>query len=221
MNWGSDFGDCFVDSDSDGDRLDTGRAVVTDGGKHSPESLNERFSDEDEEKIRLIVQETRLNLIQDILAHPWMSPSLQEFDDYNPSRSKGTLSGHLKKLVEGGILLRVTLPQGEQKRDRPSTFYTLSDAGYELLDRHELLLPRQEELRAELARTEKTQELVELENAPRPTIDVEYDHPLQGDEGAVVNPAEITEGQDGTTYDTDDGDSNDNGKTNRDGSNPV
>lgn len=169
------------------DRVDTGNAVVTDGGHPDSDqpSLEEEI-DSDMEMIRLIAQETRLTLIQNVLGHPWMMPSLQEFSEYNPKWSKGTISGHLDKLVDGGVLMRVYLPQGERQRDRPSTYYTLTDQGYELLDRHRLLLSNLDEIRDRHARVEKTDTLARLEDAPRPTVNVDYDHPLQGDGRSVV-----------------------------------
>lgn len=139
-------------------------------------------------KLNLVTQVTRANLIQNILGHACMMPSLKELDHYNPSKSAGTLSGHLDKLIDAGIVRRMTLPQGRRQRNLPSTFYTLSDEGYELLERHSLFLPNLDEIRADHAHVEKSETVKRYEQAPRPTADVGYDHPLKGDGMTIVVP---------------------------------
>lgn len=176
-----------TDAASFQERVDKGDAIMTDGGRPNQQSLEEELN-RDMEMIRLIAQETRLTLVQNVLGHPWMMPSLQEFNDYNPKWSKGTISGHLDKLVDGGVFMRVYVPQGKQQRDLPSTYYTLTDQGFELLERHRLLLPHLEEIRDDHARVEKTDTLARLKDAPRPTVNVSYDHPLKGDGRSIVEP---------------------------------
>lgn len=161
--------------------------IMADGGHQMNDRSQDREGGENMDQIHLISQQTRGNLIQNILGHPCMMPSLKELSYYNP-RKTGTVSGHIEKLVDAGIVMRVTLPQGERRRDLPSTFFTMSDHGYELLDQHNIFLPALVKIREDHARVEKTAEIEKYENAPRPTVDVEYPHPLKGDGEEIVDP---------------------------------
>ncbi|QIO25572.1 hypothetical protein [Haloarcula sp. JP-L23] len=160
--------------------------VMTDGGRESyllPH--DERLS-----QLNTITQTTRANLIQNMLGHRWMMPSKSELDYYNQSKSAGTISGHLDKLIDADIAMRIVMPQGKGTRDGPSAFFTLTDEGYATLEHHALFVPDLDEIRSDHARVEKTDEIIEDENAHRPTILVEYDHPLKGDGRSVVDPCE-------------------------------
>ena len=117
-----------------------------------------------------------------------MMPSPTELDYYNPSKTKGTISGHTDKLVEAEVVMRVVIPQGERQRDYPDTFVTLTDKGYNLLQEHSVFLPALETIKRDHERVEKTDQIRKYEFAPRPTVNVEYDHPLNGDGISVVNP---------------------------------
>lgn len=119
-----------------------------------------------------------------------MMPSLKEIDYYNPDKSTGTISGHIDTLIERGVVRRLTLPQGSRQRDLPNTFFVLSDGGYRLLQQHSLFLPQEEDIKDDHDRVEKTDQIRRFECAPRPTADVEYDHPLRGDGMTVVVPTD-------------------------------
>lgn len=183
----SNMGEGLTEGPTD-DYSETGEQTIKmDGGR---DSLTEEL-----EQIRLISQPTRANIIQNILGHRFMMPSLKEIDYYNPSKSLGTLSGHLDKLIDSGIVRRLTLPQGDRARDRPSTYFVLSDEGYQLLERHALFFPSLREIREDHASVEKTDQIEQFELALRPTADVEYAHPLRGDGITTVNPAERLESE--------------------------
>jgi len=164
----------------------TTHTLMTDGG-HESHLLphEERLS-----QLNTITQTTRANLIQNMLGHRWMMPSKGELDYYNQSKSAGTISGHLDKLIEADVAMRIVMPQGKGTRDGPSTFFTLTDEGYTTLKHHAVFVPDLDEIRSDHARVEKTDKIIEDENAHRPTILVEYDHPLKGDGRSVVNPCE-------------------------------
>lgn len=146
--------------------------------------------DRERKALHLALQETRANIIQNILGQPTMMPSLKELDYFNPDKSMGAISGHIDRLVDTGIVLRVSLPQSYGQKNLPNTFFTLSDGGYKLLKDHEFYIPHLQEIRDEYAGVEKRDDIKEAECAPRPTVDVEYDHPLQGDGISVVEPAD-------------------------------
>lgn len=171
----------------------------TDGGESE---INQTRFEETREWLDLLSQETRANIVQNILGHRYMMPSLYEFAYLNPSKNKGTIKGHLDKLVETDFILRVTLPQGKRQRDHPDTFYILSNEGYRFLQRHSLLIPDIDEIRSDHSRVKRSDKFKKYEYAPRPTIPLEYDHPLHSDNEKVVDPAEFASGY---TQDKNDG----------------
>ena len=119
------------------------------------------------EVLRLISQPTRAALLSDILGHPQELPSVREFDHLNPESKRSNIEYHLGELIEAGIVERVTLPKGERRRDLPSTFYGLTDEGYDVLERHGLLEERPV-WKAVNRRVEKPPEIREAEALERP-----------------------------------------------------
>lgn len=114
-----------------------------------------------------ITTSPRPSLISDILGHPKGSPSMREFEHYNPSYKRNTIQYHLDRLIEIGVVEKLTLPAGQRKRDLPSTFYGLTDDGRDLLARHNLL---DEEVawQAIYANVEKSPEVRAAEEMDRP-----------------------------------------------------
>lgn len=132
--------------------------VMTDGG------LN------DMQKLNLITQATRASLVQDIIGHPEEMPSAKELKYMNPSKSRATILEHLDKLMDAGIVERVELSDDQHRaRDLPSTFYQLSDEGWSLLEDHNVLVSRRDEIKDEYERVEKTDEIIRYQQAPRPS----------------------------------------------------
>ena len=125
------------------------------------------------EKLQIISQQTRGNIIQNILGHYRMMPSFEEIAYYNPNKGKSTISEHIDTLLDAGIVEQQTLPAGKRESHLPSTFYTLTDEGYDLLGRHSLFFPQLGEIRSDHARVRKTEKIRRFERAPRP-IDFEY-----------------------------------------------
>lgn len=158
--------------------------LMTDGRGLDRIALEEQRGD-----LELMLQKTRANIIQDILAHPHMMPSHKELSYYNP-KSASTISGHIQALVEGEIVFQPAIPQGNQTKGNPNTFVTLTDKGYELLEKHRLFVPDQDVLQDEFESVEKTEDMISARDAPRPTVNVNYDHPLRGDGLSVVEPTE-------------------------------
>jgi DNA-binding transcriptional ArsR family regulator len=165
--------------------------IITDGGYDHTNHLADH--DKRLSQLNTITQTTRANLVQNVIGHRWMMPSKKELDYYNQSKSPGTITGHLDKLVESDILIRLIMPPGERRRDGPGVFFSLSDEGYALLAHHAIFLPELEEIREDHRRVEKTDEICRYEGSNRPTINVEYAHPLQGDGRSVVDPEEYAE----------------------------
>lgn len=120
------------------------------------------------EALRLITQPTRAALISDILGHPEELPSVREFDHLNPDVKRSNIEYHLQKLIQAGLVEKVTLTKGERKRDLPSTFYGLTDDGYDFLERHGLL-EEQPVWKAVNRSVEKPPEIQEAEGMERPS----------------------------------------------------
>lgn len=114
-----------------------------------------------------LTKEPRPRLIYDILGHPQQMPSVREFEYYNPSLKRNTIQYHLNKLIEVGLVEKRKLPTGERKRDLPSTFYALTDACREFLERHDLLA-EEEAWRGIHDNVEKTPEIRKIESMSRP-----------------------------------------------------
>jgi DNA-binding HxlR family transcriptional regulator len=117
---------------------------------------------------QLITQSTRAALLSDILGHPEELPSVREFEYLNPDVKRSNIEYHLQQLVDAGIIERVSLPKGQRKRDPPSTFYGLTDNGYEFLEAHGLL-EEQPVWKAVNQRVEKPPEIRQAEGMDRPS----------------------------------------------------
>lgn len=175
-----------VDSGEGGPPLDDEpRALVTDGGEKMT------FIPYDLEQIRIISQEPRLRIIITILGHPCELPSMKELAYYNPDIHESTISQHVTVMEEAGVLTRVEIPKGARQKGNPYKFVLLTDGGHDLLQKRDLLLSRRDEIREEFYLTERTEEIHRYERAPRPQVDVDYDHPLADIDGDFVNPIDI------------------------------
>lgn len=119
------------------------------------------------EIMQAITQQTRANLIQDMLGHPEGSPSMKEFEYMNPSKSTATIREHLDRLIEIGFVEKTELKE-DINRDLPRTFYQLSDEGKKFLKKHEILIDEQEQIQREYANVEKSEQVKAAEEAPRP-----------------------------------------------------
>jgi DNA-binding HxlR family transcriptional regulator len=123
-----------------------------------------------EELVHEVTQRTRGRIIQDILGHPYKSPSFDEIDFMNPGLSSATLREHLNKLIEYGLVRKVEAPEDERTRDFPFVFYTLSDTGRDFLETHNLYVDEEEEIEREYAEVDKPEHILNKQNdAPRPT----------------------------------------------------
>ncbi|WP_332897127.1 ArsR family transcriptional regulator [Haladaptatus sp. CMSO5] len=118
--------------------------------------------------LKLIKQDTRANLIADIVGHPKGMPSVPELDYTNPSIGRSAIDGHLRKLIEAGVIEAVELPAGERSRDLPYKFYRITPEVRELFDRNNLFA--ESVWRETYAKVEKTPEILEMQSMPRPAV---------------------------------------------------
>lgn len=109
---------------------------------------------------------TRANIVGTIVGHPKGAPSKKELEYYNPSVAASTLTGHLDRLEEVGLIEVVERDREGLERGQPYRFFQLTDDARELFDRNNLFEP--EAYRALFAEVAKTDEIETAEAVERP-----------------------------------------------------
>ena len=100
---------------------------------------------------------TRANIIGTIVGHPNGIPSKKELEYYNPNVASSTLTDHLVRLEEVGLIEVVERDREGLERGQPYRFFQLTDAARELFDRNNLFEP--DAYRELFAEVEKTDEI--------------------------------------------------------------
>jgi len=123
---------------------------------------------EQQRLFKLLSQDTRHLIIQELLGHPTHLMSLAELE-YMTGKSQAAIKDQLETLIEAGILARYTYGPSENKRDLPSQFYGFTEWGVEVLHDYKYLrgLPV---ARALYESTRKTEKVGRHESAPRPEL---------------------------------------------------
>jgi DNA-binding HxlR family transcriptional regulator len=144
--------------------------------------------------IHWVTQETRYNLIVDMLGHPNQAPSVPELAHTNPSVTKATINEHLTKLVRRGFVDRLVIPTGQRTRELPYIFYRVSKLGYAFLEQYNILPADDRLIQLWYSQVEKDDTIEKFEMAPRHQADVDKD-PVDEDElrrlKAAVDTSEI------------------------------
>ncbi|WP_089769855.1 helix-turn-helix domain-containing protein [Halobellus clavatus] len=109
---------------------------------------------------------TRANIIGTIVGHPKGAPSKKELEYYNPSVAASTLTDHLIRLEEVGLIEVVERDRKGLERGLPYRFFQLTDAARELFDQNNLFEPGA--YRELFAEVEKTDEIKAAEAVDRP-----------------------------------------------------
>ncbi|WP_136688126.1 helix-turn-helix domain-containing protein [Halorhabdus amylolytica] len=112
--------------------------------------------------------ETRANLLADVVGHPKGAPSVPELEYMNPSLGVDAIRRHLSILQEAGVLEELVVEPGDRVRGFPYKFYRLTDDARALFDRNDLF-PK-DAWRRQYDRVQKTGEIAEIESMPRPSI---------------------------------------------------
>jgi hypothetical protein len=108
----------------------------------------------------------RANLIADVVGHPKGAPSVRELDYMNPGLEEDAIRRHLGILREVGVLEELVVEPGDRIRGFPYKFYALTAAARELFDRNDLF--PEGAWRRQYERVQKTGEILEIEEMPRP-----------------------------------------------------
>jgi len=129
---------------------------------------------------KLLSQDTRHLIIQELLGHPVHLMSLAELE-YMTGKSQAAIKDQLETLIDAGILARYTHEPSEKKRDLPSQFYGFTVRGVELLHDYKYLrgLPV---ARALYENTRKTEKIERHESSPRPELPAAVSEALEFDE---------------------------------------
>ncbi|MFD1597539.1 ArsR family transcriptional regulator [Halobellus rarus] len=110
--------------------------------------------------------QTRANLIADIVGHPQEAPSVQELDYMNPALGEDAIRRHLRVLQDIGVVAELVVEPGNRVRGYPYKFYQITPEARELFDRNDLF--PEDAWQRQYARVEKTGEIAEIEEMPRP-----------------------------------------------------
>lgn len=129
---------------------------------------------------RYLSQETRHNILQVILGHPFHLVSVTEFDYYIP-KSRSTISEQLDDLASHEIVTRYHHEPNADVRDIPDGFWSLTELGVNVLAEYNYLrgLPI---MRAAHDATHKTETVQRHQKAPRPTLPESVNEALAYDE---------------------------------------
>ena len=135
---------------------------------------------EQQRLFKLLSQETRHLIIQELLGHPAHLMSLAELE-YMTGKSQAAIKDQLETLSDAGLLARYTYEPSQDKRDLPSQFYGFTERGVEVLHDYKYLrgLPV---ARALYENTRKTEKVERHESAPRPELPTAVAEALEFDE---------------------------------------
>lgn len=89
-------------------------------------------------ELQFILQETRVVLLQQMLAHETGALSVEELCYRNPDLSEENVRYHLRELEARGIVEGLEISPGERTRELPNTFFAATEKGLQLLRRANL-----------------------------------------------------------------------------------
>lgn len=120
------------------------------------------------DRMRSILDETRLRLLQQILAHDSGVLSVEELDYRNADLKHQTIDYHLRQLEEQDVVRRLKVDGG--RNDLPNTFWAVTPTGIDLLKQvgfYEEIAVLSEADDA-LERTDRIRDIEEYEERPSP-----------------------------------------------------
>lgn len=132
----------------------------TSGGEPEPGEFNAWTA------LQKATDKTRANLIADIVGHPKGAPSVKELDYMNPSLEADAIRRHLKTLQSVGVVEELVVEPGDRIRGYPYKFYRLTEEARALFDQNDLF--PEGVWQRQYDRVQKTGEIQELEEMPRP-----------------------------------------------------
>ncbi|KAB1184793.1 MULTISPECIES: helix-turn-helix transcriptional regulator [Haloferax] len=110
----------------------------------------------------------RKNIIGTIVGHPKDAPSRKEIKYYNPGISEATLSRHLVRLEECGLIDSASKQREGLNRGDSYRYYRLTEEARELFDQLNVFGPVP--YKNLLEQVERSEEIRAAENAERPSF---------------------------------------------------
>jgi len=111
-------------------------------------------------------EDSRADIVADIIGHPKGMPSVEELKYMNPGLSDDAIRRHLAELAQVGVVENRSFEADEGKRELHRDFYELTTEAREVFDRNGLF-PR-DTWQRQYAAVEKTARIREIEELPRP-----------------------------------------------------
>lgn len=140
---------------------DTMRSDATDGAGRGSDEFDAWRA------LQKATDKRRANLIADVVGHPKSAPSVKELDYMNPSLEEDAIRRHLGVLQTVGVVEELVVEPGNRVRGYPYKFYCLTAEARALFDRNDLFPDGA--WRRQYDRVQKTGEIREIEEMPRPT----------------------------------------------------
>ena len=144
--------------------------IITGMGDERPNTMAHSATDPGAEDrffavAEALADESRRDIVSDIVAHPEGLPSMKELA-FTTGLHRTTIRQHLEELIGAGVVEVVEFPVGEREKGQPNKFYGITDAARELFDRNGVFTEAHwQDL---YARVEKPPEIEAAEAAPRP-----------------------------------------------------
>lgn len=134
--------------------------------------LTRRGTDLPETLTAMLEPKRRGGLVQTILGHPTNAPTMRELDYYEPSTDTATVESHLEALIDASAVMKLPCtaePNDTQTGEKvPDAFYALTPRAFDLLEEYDVFVDELDEIQEDYSRVEKTEEIVSLEQIPRP-----------------------------------------------------
>jgi DNA-binding transcriptional ArsR family regulator len=120
------------------------------------------------DRMRSVLDETRLRLLQQILAHDSGVLSVEELDYRNTDLKEQTIDYHLRQLGDKGVVRRLKVDGG--RNDLPNTYWAVTPTGIDLLKQFGFYdeIAVLSEADAALERTDRIQTIEEYDRRPEP-----------------------------------------------------
>ncbi len=112
-----------------------------------------------------LAEESRRDIVADIVAHPEGLPSMKELE-FTTGLHRTTIHEHLETLTDAGIVDVVAFPAGERTNGQPSKFYGITETARTLFDQNNVFL--EEHWQELYDRVDKPDEIENAQAAPRP-----------------------------------------------------
>lgn len=121
------------------------------------------------DRLRAVLDETRLRLLQQILAYDDGALSVEELAYRNTDCKERTIDYHLRELEKRDVVRRLKVTEG-QRNDLPNTYWAVTPTGVDVLQRlgfyEEIAVLSEAD--AALERTDRIREIETFDARPEP-----------------------------------------------------